>query len=106
MREMWEVRNMPGHIIGIISSQTADNWLMTANLEEIDPVNGHRKGMEIASWLYDNRKQHSWYVIIDDEYVVLESQVVHFILTNPYDGITEELANRTISILNHGVDVS
>ena len=24
------------------------------------------------------------YVIIDDEYVILESQLPHFILTNPY----------------------
>ena len=37
---------------------------------------------------------------IDDEYVILDSQLPHFILTNPYEGITEEQANRAISILN------
>lgn len=40
------------------------------------------------------------YVIIDDEYVILDSQLPHFILINPYEGITEEQANMSISILN------
>lgn len=34
------------------------------------------------------------------EVVSLDSQVSNFILTNPYDGITKELADRTISILS------
>ena len=42
----------------------------------------------------------TYYVIIDDEYVILNSQLPHFILTNPYEGITEEQANKAISILN------
>ena len=57
--------------------------------------------MEIASWLADNALQNARYVIMDDEYVILESQLPNFILTNPYDGITEELADRAISILNN-----
>ena len=56
--------------------------------------------MEIASWLSDNAKQTTKYVIIDDEYVIMDSQLSHFLLTNPYDGITEEIAKRAISILN------
>lgn len=44
--------------------------------------------------------QDTPYVIIDDEYVIMESQLPHFILTNPYDGLTEELAMRAINILN------
>ena len=38
------------------------------------------------------------YVIIDDEYVVLDAQIPFFIWTNPYEGLTEEQANRAISI--------
>ena len=34
------------------------------------------------------------------ENVMLDSQVPNFILTNPYDGITEELADKAMSILN------
>ena len=55
--------------------------------------------MEIASWLSEQAEDIR-YAIIDDEYVILDSQLPHFILTNPYEGITEEQTNRTISILN------
>ena len=83
MKELWEVRNLPGTIIDITPS-----------------LLGKNKGVEIASWLSKYAKQDIRYVIIDDEYVILDSQLPHFILTNPYEGITEEQANRAISILN------
>ena len=100
MQEMWEARNMPGRIIDITPSSVSDSWLLTANLDEIDDAMAHCKGMEIASWLSDNAKQGTKYVILDDEYVIMDSQLSHFVLTNPYDGITEEIANKAISILN------
>ena len=83
MNELWEVRNLPGTIIDITPS-----------------LLGKNKGVEIASWLSKYAKQDIRYVIIDDEYVILDSQLPHFILTNPYEGITEEQANRAISMLN------
>ena len=49
--------------------------------------------VEIASWIADNLQDEGRYVIIDDEYVIQDSQLPHFILTNPYDGITADLAN-------------
>ena len=79
MKELWEVRNLPGTIIDITPS-----------------LLGKNKGVEIASWLSKYAKQDIRYVIIDDEYVILDSQVAHFILTNSYEGITEEQANRAI----------
>jgi len=82
MQEMWEDREMPGRVI------------------DITPTVGYNKGMEIESWLSDHAAVVTKYVIIDDEYVILESQLPYFILTNPYDGITEEMADRAISILN------
>ena len=83
MKELWEVRNLPGTII------------------DITPLLlGKNKGVEIASWLSKYAKQDLRYVIIDDEFVILDSQLPHFILTNPYEGITEEQANRAISMLN------
>ena len=39
-------------------------------------------------------------IFLDHKYVILESQQSHFILTNPYEGITEEDADGAISILN------
>ena len=83
MKELWKVRNLPGKIIDITPSLV-----------------GESKGVEIASWLSEHGKQDTRYVIIDDEYVILDSQLSHFILTNPYEGITEEQANRAISMLN------
>ena len=83
MKELWDVRNLPGTIIDITPS-----------------LLGKNKGVEIASWLSKYAKQDIRYVIIDDEYVILDSQLPHFILTNPYEGITEEQANRAISMLN------
>ena len=91
---------MPGRIIDITPSSVSDSWLLTANLEDIEPAMGHCKGMEIASWLSDNAKKGTKYVIIDDEYVIMDSQLSHFLLTNPYDGITEVIADKAISILN------
>ncbi len=101
MQEMWTVRHLPGQVIDITPSSVSDQWLLSANLDDIDPAMGHCKGMEIASWLADNAGPDARYVIIDDEYVILDSQLPNFILTNPYDGITEELADRAISILNN-----
>ena len=100
MQEMWMKRKMPGKIIDITPSSVSDSWLLTANLDDIDPAMGHCKGKEIASWLSDNASKDAHYVIIDDEYVILESQSPYFLLSNPYNGITEEIADKAISILN------
>lgn len=98
MQEMWEERHLPGCVIDIIPSTVSDKWLLNADLSSIDPSMGHCKGMEIASWLADHAKPNTKYVIIDDEYVILDSQQSNFILTNPYAGIKDEDADRVISI--------
>lgn len=100
MQEMWKERDLPGKVIGITDSAVSDKWLFNANLDDIDPAMSHCKGMEIASWLADNTRNDVNYVIIDDEYVCLESQVCYFVLTNPHGGITEDIADRVIAILN------
>lgn len=100
MRELWSARNLPGKIVGITPSSVSDQWLLTNDFNDSDPSVWHCKGLEIASWLTDNATDDARYVIIDDEYVILESQQSYFLLTNPYDGITEEVADRAISLLN------
>lgn len=100
MQKMWKERNMPGKVIDITPSSVSDSWLLTANLDDIDPAMGHCKGMEIASWLSDKASKEARYVIIDDESVILESQSPYFLLTDPFNGITEEIAAKAISILN------
>lgn len=99
MQEMWQARNMPGRVIDITPSTVSDSWQLSANLDGAEPATGHCKGKEIAFWLSEHALQDTRYVIIDDEYVIFDSQLPHFVMTNPYDGITEELADRAISIL-------
>lgn len=101
LREMWATRQLPGRLIGITPSTASDSWLLTADPNDIDIEMGHCKGIEIASWLLDHATAEARYVIIDDEYVILDSQLPHFIMTNPFDGISEEVANRAIAILNN-----
>ena len=84
MQELWRVRNLHGRVIDITPSLT-DNA---------------SKGEEIAAWLSEYATPDARYVIIDDEYVVLDSQIPYLIWTNPYEGLTEEQANRAISILH------
>ena len=100
MQQMWSDRNMPGKVIDVTPSSATDNMLLNANLDEMNPAHTQWKGVEIASWIADNLQDEGRYVIIDDEYVIQDSQLPHFILTNPYDGITGDLANRAIKILN------
>lgn len=100
MRQMWRDRNMPGNVIDATPSSASNNWLLNANLDEMDPAHTQWKGVEIASWIAENLHDEDRYVIIDDEYVILDSQLPHFILTNPYDGIIPELADRAIKLLN------
>ena len=84
MQELWRVRNLPGRVIDITPS-------LTGNAS---------KGEGIAAWLSEHAMSDTRYVIIDDEYVVLDAQIPYFIWTNPYEGLTEEQANRAISILH------
>ena len=99
IRKLWKVRNLPGRIIDITHSSVSDNYLLRTNFNDLYTSKPYCKGIEIASWLSEHR-ENIRYVIIDDEYVILDSQLPHFILINPYEGITEEQANMSISILN------
>lgn len=100
MKELWKVRNLPGRIIDITPSTISDEYLLNVDLDDFSNKMHHCKGLEISSWLSEKGLSNTRYVIIDDEYVILDSQLPHFILTNPFEGITEEQANKAISILN------
>lgn len=84
MQELWRVRDLPGRVIDITPS-------LTGNAS---------KGEGISAWLSEYATHDTRYVIIDDEYVVLDAQIPYFILTNPYEGLTEEQADRAMLILN------
>ena len=100
MQRLWHARRMPGEVIDVTPSGISDSVLLSADIDVTDPTVLHSKGAEIASWLYDNNMQQAPYVIIDDGYVILESQFPHFVQTDSYDGLTETLATRAIGILS------
>lgn len=49
MQQMWTDRKMPGHVVDVTPSSASDNWLLNANLDEMDPAYNQYKGVEIAS---------------------------------------------------------
>ncbi len=99
MQDMWTDRQLPGRVIDITPTIVSASWSSNIDIFSLDARQS--KGIEIASWLFDHATAEARYVIIDDEYVILDSQLPHFIMTNPFDGISEEVANRAIAILNN-----
>ena len=73
MKELWEVRNLPGRIIDITPSTISDEYLLNLDLDDFSYKMHHCKGLEIVSWLSNYETQDIRYVIIDDEYVILDS---------------------------------
>ena len=96
MQNMWSARHLPGRVIDITPSVVSASW----SLDENGLDARQSKGIEIDYWLFENAARAARYVIIDDEYVILDSQLPHLILTNPFDGITDLLADRAIALLN------
>lgn len=61
------------------------------------------RGMEIDEWLRLNtnpKLEAFTYAIIDDEDDFLLHQLQHVVLTEPIKGITKDVADKVISILN------
>lgn len=96
MQDMWAARHLPGRVIDITPSVVSASW----SLDDNGLDTRQSKGIEIDFWLFENATREARYVIIDDEYVILDSQLPHFILTNPFDGITDLLADRAVALLN------
>ena len=98
MQDMWKDRQLPGRVIDITPSIVSASWSPNIDCFGLDVRQS--KGIEIDFWLFENTLADARYVIIDDEYVVLDSQLPHFILTNPFDGLIELAADRAIALLN------
>ena len=96
MQDMWAARHLPGRVIDITPSVVSASW----SLDDNGLDTRQSKGIEIDFWLFENTTRDARYVIIDDEYVILDSQLPHFILTNPFDGITDLQADRAVALLN------
>ena len=97
---MWKDRQLPGRVIDITPSIVSASWSLNIDPDDFGLDVRQSKGIEIDFWLFENTVADARYVIIDDEYVIPDSQLPHIILTNPFDGLTELLADRAIALLN------
>lgn len=94
MYQLWKNRNLPSVLVDI----TPDLFKHGGKRAK-----GFR-GLEIDNWLNYGRGSdfHTYYsyAILDDEDDFLLHQLEHVVLTDPMKGITREVANKVISILN------
>ena len=100
MRSLWKDRNLPGEIFSmtpILLSTTYQN-AQTGEMFGIPEL--HAKALEINAWLQQNASKSFNYVIIDDENVFFQKQQKHLVLTDEYDGLTVDKADKAIEILN------
>lgn len=95
---MWKERMLPGKVIGITPESVNDDYLLHADLKNINFFS--IRGQEINDWMMLHGKDVSHYVIIDDMDFPLKEQQSHFVMTHPNVGITEWDAMKAIAILN------
>ncbi len=98
MREMWTRRKMPSYVYGI----TPHSITRFADIDTKDEWSKHTigsRGMEVNEWLHKNSNGTNVYAILDDESDYLLFQAKHIVLTDPFIGITKEIADKVIEAL-------
>ena len=93
IQALWRNRNLAGEVIGITPT-----ILREKAIGKINVYYDHR-GMEVEAWLEDNAIDPYKYAILDDVDDYLPHQSEHLILTDPMTGITEDVAEKVISLL-------
>lgn len=97
MQKLWARRDLPGQVIDITPNTVSDELLLSVDLNFMELPAG--KGSEIKEWLSDSGNQVTHYAILDDVPDMLPEQQSHFVQTDPRVGITEDDADKVISIL-------
>ena len=100
MRSLWKDRNLPGEIFSMTPILLSTTYQDSQNGEMFCIPEINAKALEINAWLQQNAPKSFTYVIVDDENVFFQNQQEHLVLTNEYDGLTVDKANRAIKILN------
>ena len=93
MQALWKNRDLAGEVVGVTPTV-----LKGKAIGKLKVHYGHR-GMEVEEWLQSDAIEPYNYAILDDEDDFLPHQANHLVLTNPYDGLTREIADRVIEIL-------
>ena len=88
MLQLWKERDLPGVVSGITPT------MIPMSMDDLYAG----KGREIKSWLASHPTDH--YVILDDVPDFLSEQMSHYIEINPRVGITPEVVESAVKILN------
>ena len=94
MQALWRNRNLAGEVIGVTPTFNHRSFGRIV----LSPFGW--RGMEVEEWLRDNAITPCKYAILDDEDDYLQSQSDHLVLTDPMTGITKEIADKVISLLD------
>ena len=93
MQALWRNRDLTGEVIGVTPTIEKEKAIGKTKIWY-----GHR-GMEVEEWLNSNATSPYKYAILDDEDDYLTTQSDHLVLTDPMTGITKEVADKVISLL-------
>lgn len=100
MRFLWKDRNLPGEIFSMTPILLSTTYQDSLNGEMFCIPELNAKALEINAWLQQYASKSFNYVIVDDENVFFQKQQKHLVLTDEYDGLTVDKADKTIEILN------
>ena len=97
MQKLWACRELPGKVVDVTPNNVSDELLLSVDLSLMELPAG--KGSEIKEWLDTNGSQVTHYAILDDMDDMLPEQQSHFVQIDPRIGITDDDAERIITIL-------
>ena len=102
IREMWSARGLPGEIYGVTPELDQVCFISLEDKRNtISVIPYGTRGLEINEWLRTNTNYNTCYsyAIIDDFDDFISSQMPHVILTEPETGLTKDVAEKAIIIL-------
>ena len=95
MKALWRNRNLAGEVIGITPTLLGEKGVGKFRCWF------DNRGMEVDAWLQDHASEPYNYAILDDENDYLETQAEHLVLTDPMTGITVDVAEKVIGMLDN-----
>lgn len=71
------------------------------NIYDMTDTQGSMRGDEIRRWLEKHYMDVENYVILDDDSDMLDEQLLHFVQTDTYEGITDREMKLCVGVLNN-----
>ena len=96
MQALWRNRDLAGEVIGVTPKFDRRVFRSTKFIS----IEFAIRGMEVEEWINNNATIPYKYAILDDEDDYLPSQSDYLVLTDPMTGITKEVADKVINLLD------